>query len=384
MKKSLLLAALLGAGVVTAHAQSSVTLYGIVDAGLQYTSNSVGTSKYSFLSGGDYGNRWGLKGTEDLGGGLAAIFNLENGFNIGTGNFSSSGTEFNRQAFVGLASKQYGTLTFGRQYAPTTDLIESYGPAIVGGIGTFPGDISDMDNGVRVNNSVKYKTLTYNGLTGEIMYGFGNNAGQMNGGSAYAAGLSYIQGPIVAGATYYRTNTAYNGGTNAAAIASTNVISAGYVNAKAQQSINAVAGTQLSPDIYLGLVYAYTQYLPSATSYIRHSVAYNSVGAVGTYQLNPALIVGLSYNYTFGQKVDAASQTSAPRYQQIAGKAIYSLSKRTGFYLFAGYQHAYGQTLNASGQIVNAQASVGDAMNGGSNSSGRSQALVRIGMYNKF
>ncbi|WP_347555040.1 porin [Robbsia sp. KACC 23696] len=382
MKKSLLLAALLGAGVMSAHAQSSVTLYGIVDAGVQYVSNSVGTSKFGFQSGGDFGDRWGLKGTEDLGGGLSAIFNLENGFNIGTGNFSAAGTEFNRQAFVGLASKQYGTLTFGRQYAPTTDLIEAYGPAAVGGIGTFPGDISDMDNGIRVNNSIKYKSLTYNGLTGEALYGFGNNAGQVNGGSVYAAGLSYIQGPIVAGATYYKTNGAVNGGTNAAAIANGNAISAGYGNAKSQQVINAVAGAQLS-QAYVGLVYAYTQYRPSATSFIRHSVAYNSVGAVGTYQLNPALILGLSYNYTFGQKVDAASQTSAPRYQQIAGKAIYSLSKRTGVYLFAGYQHAYGQTLNAAGNVVNSTASVGDSLNG-SGSNGRSQALVRIGMYNKF
>lgn len=382
MKKSLLLAALLGAGVVTAHAQSSVTLYGIVDAGVQYVSNSTTAAKYGFVSGGDFGDRWGLKGTEDLGGGLAAIFNLENGFNIGTGAFSATNTEFNRQAFVGLASKQYGTLTFGRQYAPTTDLIEAYGPAAVGGIGAFPGDISDMDNGVRLNNSIKYKSLNYYGFTGEAMYAFSNNAGQVNGGSAYAAGVSYVQGPIVAGATYYKTNGAVNGGANSAAIATGNSVSAGFVNASSQQVINAVAGWQSSL-AYVGLVYAYTQYKPSAFSAIRHSVAFNSVGAVGTYQLNPALLLGLSYNYTMGQKVDAASQSSAPRYQQIAGKAIYSLSKRTGFYLFAGYQHSYGQTLNAAGALVNTTATVGDAANG-AGSFGRSQALVKIGMYNKF
>ena len=384
MKISKLIVLLLSVGVVSvAHAQSSVTLYGIVDAGLQYTSNSKSLAKYSFLSGGNYSDRWGVKGVEDLGNGLNAIFTLENGFNIGTGAFASSGTEFNRQAFVGLSSAQYGTLTFGRQYSVTTDLIEAYGPASNTGLGAFPGDISDMDNGVRLNNAVKYKTQTYRGLTLDAMYGFSNNAGQMNGGSAWAAGFSYIQGPIVAGATYFKTNTATGtSASSSSAIATGNSVSAGFGNSASQQVVNAVAGFKTA-QTYTGLDFAYTQYRPSASAFTTHSVAFTSIGAVSQYQFRPDISVGLSYNYTLGQSIDSASKSSAPRYQEIAGKFAYSLSKRTAFYVFGGYQHASGQTLSSAGTLVDATANLGDGGNGAP-SFGKNQAIIRIGMYNKF
>lgn len=384
MKRLHLVAATLSIGVMSgAHAQSSVTLYGIVDAGVQYTSNSTTAAKYAFLSGGNYSDRCGIKGTEDLGDGLAAIFTLENGFNIGSGAFATAGTEFNRQAFVGLANKRYGTLTFGRQYSVTTDLIESYGPASISGLGAFPGDISDMDNGVRLNNAIKFKTVSFNGFTADAMYGFSNNPGQMNGGAAWAAGFNYVQGPIVAGATYYKTVTATGAAaSSSAAIATANSVSAGFGRSASQQVVNAVAGMQMA-QLYTGLDFGYTQYRPSDSGYTTHSVAFTSIGLVSQYQFRPDIALGLSYSYTFGQSTDSASKSSAPHYQQIAGKFVYSLSKRTALYVFGGYQHASGQTLNGSGSIVNATANLGDGGNG-MPSNGQNQAIVRIGMYNKF
>src|ERR1700758_2108659 len=100
----------------TAHAQSSVTLYGLIDAGITYTNNQHGQKNFQATSGDINGSRFGLRGAEDLGGGLKAIFTLENGFSIQNGQLGQGGRLFGRQAFVGLSSDSYGTLTVGRQY----------------------------------------------------------------------------------------------------------------------------------------------------------------------------------------------------------------------------------------------------------------------------
>ena len=104
------IAALFVAG--NAHAQSSVTLYGVIDDGLNYTSNARGHSAFAMVSGDANASNFGLKGAEDLGGGLSAIFTLESGFNASNGALSMNGTLFSRQAFVGLSSANYGTFTF--------------------------------------------------------------------------------------------------------------------------------------------------------------------------------------------------------------------------------------------------------------------------------
>nr|WP_321931088.1 porin [Paraburkholderia guartelaensis] len=88
------IAAALLAMTSIAQAQSSVTLYGIVDDGPSYTSNAGGHAGWQMVSGSAQGSRWGLKGIEGLGGGLATIFRLENGFNVNNGTLSQGGREF--------------------------------------------------------------------------------------------------------------------------------------------------------------------------------------------------------------------------------------------------------------------------------------------------
>jgi predicted porin len=117
MKKTILAAAALGSFSIAAHAQSSVTLYGLLDAGITYA-NKVATSTGhdSLVKYGDgvaSGSRWGLRGTEDLGGGLKALFVLESGFSTGDGTSGQGGALFGRQAFVGLAKDGIGSVTFG-------------------------------------------------------------------------------------------------------------------------------------------------------------------------------------------------------------------------------------------------------------------------------
>jgi predicted porin len=124
MKKALLAAALMTAGVV-AHAQSSVTLYGRLDAGLEYMSGvpqgvgangqATGSTNRFKAESGDWGTSlWGMKGVEDIGGGNKVLFQLEGSFNTMTGAGPGGGGLFNRWATVGLANDQYGTFTMGR------------------------------------------------------------------------------------------------------------------------------------------------------------------------------------------------------------------------------------------------------------------------------
>ena len=120
MKKTLLAAALLAGFAGVAQAETSVTLYGIIDTGLGYNKisgagDARNGSKFGMINGVQNGSRWGLRGSEDLGDGLRAVFQLESGFDSGNGTSAQGGRLFGRQATVGLASDAWGQLDFGRQ-----------------------------------------------------------------------------------------------------------------------------------------------------------------------------------------------------------------------------------------------------------------------------
>ena len=109
MKKiRIALAVSVALAATAAHAQTSVTLYGLIDAGITYTNNVGGSSRVALASGNISGSRFGLRGTEDLGGGLKALFVLENGFNVNNGTLGQGGRMFGRQAYVGLSSNSFG------------------------------------------------------------------------------------------------------------------------------------------------------------------------------------------------------------------------------------------------------------------------------------
>src|SRR5580692_4773388 len=181
MKKTLLAATLCGAFTMSAHAQSSVTLYGLIDTGFVYTNNQLGHANYQLGSSSTQNTVFGLKGSEDLGAGLHAIFKLEQGFNLNNGSQAFAGSAFGSQAWVGLQSDAYGTVTLGRQFDVMNDLV---GP-LTAGFNTWGGSIAshpfDNDNlaanSVVINNSVKYASPLYHGVTFETMYSFSNQAG---------------------------------------------------------------------------------------------------------------------------------------------------------------------------------------------------------------
>ncbi|KXV16130.1 hypothetical protein CR51_01740 [Caballeronia megalochromosomata] len=174
-----LLGGALCAFAASAAAQSSVTLYGIVDTGIEYVSHANAAGDHVFRMPavtGEFPSRWGLRGTEDLGGGYSAVFTLESGFNLRDGSLGQGGRLFGRQAFVGIKAP-YGTIAFGRQYTMTylalmnADII---GPDIYG-----MGSLDAYVPNARSDNSVSYLGA-WKGVTLGASYSFGRDAAGNN------------------------------------------------------------------------------------------------------------------------------------------------------------------------------------------------------------
>jgi len=202
--KSAFGAACLLACAMPAQAQSSLTIYGILDAGLTYIDDQAGHSSFQFAEGINYGNRFGLRGQEDLGGGYATVFNLENGFSLGTGNLRQGGRLFGRQAFVGMRTPA-GTLTMGRQYDFMRDYVQQFN---VGGYASvYAGHQGDFDriSGKQLDRSVKYASPNLSGLSFGAMYSFGPEF-ESSRGNAWSLGAGYKSGPLSVGAMYTRLN----------------------------------------------------------------------------------------------------------------------------------------------------------------------------------
>ncbi|WP_246792761.1 porin [Burkholderia perseverans] len=370
-----------------AHAQSSVTLYGIVDAGIAYVHNAQGanganqSSLVKFSSGNMSGSRWGLRGTEDLGGGLAAIFQLENGFNVGTGALGQGSREFGRKAIVGLADQRWGTVTLGRQYDPLVDLVQGLtedGP--FGGTFATPGDLDNYDNSLRVSNSVKYTSPLIAGLQVEALYGFGGVAGATGSGQTYSFGAAYANGPLQVGAGYFFANggSTVAGGqrswTSTSDTLFNTVINSGFASAKSIQIVRAGAQYSIAAATF-GIAYSNTQYAGDTLSTFQSTAKFNSGSAFFNYRFTPALNTGVGYSYT------SLTGPASAHYNQVNIGAVYSLSKRTDLYALAGYQKASGNTLNATGGQIAAAASIGSY---GVNSGTDSQELAVVGIRHKF
>ena len=221
--KKILAAGLLVAPFTVAMAQSSVTLYGIVDAAVRRTNNegpagNIGMSQTQMIGGGMSQSRWGINVEEDLGGGSKALAFLENRFDADAGN-SAIGAPFFQLSYVGLQGP-YGRLTAGRQWNVLFDVVTStyasfpYSPYME----AYKPEIG-MSMGSRSNNMLKY-TAEYGPFRGSLQYSMdeGNTVDAL-GATAAAAGafktaggyLRYSANGISAGAGYL--NTTLPGGT---------------------------------------------------------------------------------------------------------------------------------------------------------------------------
>lgn len=294
---------LLAAG---AQAQSSVTLYGIADAGIAYVHNAQGangqnqSSLVKFSSGNVSGSRWGLKGTEDLGGGLAAVFQIENGYNLGTGTLGQGSREFGRKSVVGLSSSTWGTVTLGRQYDPIVDLVQGLTEDnYFGGTFASPGDLDNYDNSLRVSNSVKYVSPLFAGFQVEALYGVGGVAGASGNGQTYSFGAAYANGPLSLGAGYFYANGGNTTTGNVRTWTSSSdtlfntVINSGFASAKSIQIVR-VGGQYVIGAATVGLAYSNTQYATDAFSAYHSTAKFNNGSVFFNYQITPALRTGVA------------------------------------------------------------------------------------------
>jgi predicted porin len=376
LNKKLLTIAVLTATASAAHAQSSVTLYGVIDAGISYVNHSkagTGSGKlFKYDDGVAQGSRWGLRGTEDLGGGLKAIFVLENGFNSGNGTLGQGGALFGRQAYVGLSHNQYGTVTFGRQYSFSTDILGSNystgGNTVAGNYAYHVNDIDQLTSS-RINNAVKYQSANYSGLTFGALYGFSNTtsfAGAPSGATAssraYSFGANYANGPLSIGAAY--TDIRYP--SVASPAFSTNIAAIQISNVQDLKTFG-VGGRYVWGPATAWLLWTRTQFNTIASP----GASYNAYEGGVKYAFTPALSGALGYTYT-----NAQTNGASYHWNQANAAVDYALSKRTDVYGLVIYQKASG---NTQAQIGSSTSYFGTSGVGATN-----QIAARVGIRHKF
>ncbi|BDB29109.1 porin (plasmid) [Cupriavidus sp. P-10] len=336
-----------------AEAQSSVTLYGVIDTNIEYV-NKVGVvprSTNNFSSGqgqkvfrenaGGYsGSRWGLRGTEDLGGGLKSVFVLEGGFNSDTGTVQQGGRLFGRQAFVGLGS-QMGQITVGRQYHSLFSTLANFVPARYAT--QYEPAALIVGPNFREDNTVKY-TGAFGPLTAFAHWSFGVGTslpqinstipaaggngelpGQFRRDTGYGAGLTYVIGPVGLGIGYDQWNPTI--GTNNGTFKKAAVMASYAINSTAKVMGGYRWGRNNAPD---------------GTLLLRDDFYW--IG--GQYQATANIDFTLEYNYQNVKSIGGSSNFANP--WQIALIADYRISKRTDIYLTTAYSKNAGLTLDSA------------------------------------
>jgi predicted porin len=384
-----------------AFAQSSVTLYGIVDTGLGYQSSqtslgstSGGHSNTKMVSGVWAGSRFGLKGAEDLGGGTKAIFQLESGFNSATGAQQYTNAMFGRQALVGLTNPTYGTFTAGRQYTSYYSLLSPYSPTtwLTGFYGAHPGDVDALDTIYRANNSLVYTSPKFYGFTVSGSYSVGGVAGSLNSGSTWSGAIQYANGPVGLAVGFMRINNSTPGGgafgadstvSNNGVQTGVSAVTNGYQTAQAQQRFAVAGGYTFGGGWDITATYSNVQYIPGIGSKFTDTAIFNTAGAVLHWKPVAAWDFATGYSYTRATKANGI--TSAAQYQQFNLSEYYSLSKRTGLYALQAYQRTNGNTLGTAGvgHVISATATIGDGFQSAPSSS-RSQFAAGVGIVHRF
>lgn len=325
----------------SASAQSSVTLYGLIDQAVRFQSNAGGNS-VALNEGAINGNRWGLKGIEDLGGGLKAVFQVESGFNIANGKSDQQGQLFGRFAWVGLQSDTLGTLKLGRQYGGIYNFYAfNFDP--IGGGNINAVDWSLFLTGIRFDNTAQYENR-FGPVSLQVQHSFGGQPGSNAAGSTTTAWLiynftggkvgiagaqskdggghkllvgsvggTYAWGPV--GLYLYAIDARRDAGFTVAASGTTGALA----NTNIISNVTTAAGTQTSArdDVF-----------------VRVGASYQPVAQwrfIASYAYNHANNVSPGRNGTI---------------QTVYGIADYILSKRTDVYLEADHSHLSGASIH--------------------------------------
>lgn len=329
---ALALSTLLGA-MVSAHAQSNVSIYGILDASVSYAKATQ--SKTALRSGDLLAQRLGFRGSEDLGSGLKASFMLEAGISVdnGTGsatntnNQASGGTAagaltFNRQSWVGLEG-EWGALRLGRTFNPTYRQYIDFDPFGGGGLGASQAAQSSLATygynpwavGLRHSNAVEYSLPAKGALTGQFMYAMGENA------SNASTTINGIPTDISSDGNYLAGRLAYKFGQAQIGFA------AGQMKNAAKKNVDeyVLGGKYALGDVVLMGMYSHS----------KEGIGTKQNGWLvgGTLRRN-AMAYSLSLS---GSQTKKLSGASIGKSQKMAALARYHLSKRSSVYLLGVY-----------------------------------------------
>ncbi|EYS85077.1 membrane protein [Cupriavidus sp. SK-4] len=344
MKKS---AIVLAAGSLlagSAFAQSSVTLYGIVDQSIRFQTNSNANNDnlWELTNGAVTNSRWGLKGSEALGNNLKAIFQLEGGFDPDTGRSNQAsatnpnGRLFGRQAYVGLQG-DFGTIKLGRQYTEGFNFFGDYDPLTIGNYtnNAWPFFLTQF----RSDNVVSYAGK-FGGLDVGASYGFGEQPGSMTKNQYWGTRAAYSFGPFGIGGVYQEIRD---------------------INGNKQQMWGAAGKYAFGPaKLFVGYVGGKDRTGVIDNGFLNNSAAApapavvtagaasnprkDTIGYIGlTYQATPALaLTGVFYG-DYVENKNGVNDNNGRRYTGVL-LAEYSLSKRTQVYGTVDFNKVSGGT----------------------------------------
>ncbi|NVI05161.1 porin [Paraburkholderia youngii] len=362
--------------VGSAAAQSSVTMYGVLDTFVQYLNNG-GAASYSQRSGGATGSLFGLRGNEDLGAGTEAKFDIETGYNLNNGTlFADTTTLFYRQAWVGLFDDKYGSLTFGRQYQPTFLVAYNADPfALNEVLSPLSAAVLAVDRNTlaiqsitgRTSNAMKYQSPNMGGVRLYAMYAFSTKVTQpvpATTGNVLDVGATYTGYSLYAGFAYQVQHPGIE------------TISLGPFT-----SMNLVASEHFTGALAyrfgianIQLVYTYARpQEPEAGSAAAlvgaaHPVSIAGVGA--TIQATSADVV----------EIEGFERNVRGAHDNTPGIQIgydHFLSKRTSLYLRAGY-------MKNNGNAATSWPGIRVVTSTGATNYGASQTLVAVGATHRF
>lgn len=348
-------AALIGFSSAAVHAQSALTLYGVVDSGLLYQSTSAASfaptapnlgKVYRFKDGGIYSSGWGLKGAEDIGGGYQVNFKLQSAFDSGTGKSGLSDTpgvtaQFNQYATLGV-SGPFGRLDAGRQIVPMvwamydTDVrgAQYFGSILTAWLGMnqaagWPGTSTNGPIGALYDsNALVYESPKFHGASAALEYAPGGAAGHFQGGTRESAVLKYSNYGLNLAAVYYNGHDA-------------NPFPATY---PATPAIPAT-GQDNNRFLYLGAQYTFHDFFVSGSYGHGSNPANSSRADIDMYS------AGLGYRFTPALKVTSGfyylkdNNNSNNHSSEFALGAQYSISRRTMAYAQVGHVDNEG-TMN--------------------------------------
>ena len=350
-----------------AHAQTNVTIYGSLDAGISSVNNERGSSVTKLDTGNRSPNRLGFRGSEELGNGMRALFGLESGYNVDDGTLKRANTLFNRNAWVGLSSKA-GTVSLGHMPDFMYDYLRYTGNGTMKSLYFFhPANLDNQANQFQIDNAIKYETPDMGGFILGAMNGFGEQPGSFNKSRSYSLGLRYTGGNLRGAAAYTVSNNralALGSGLGIGSLLGQTLsrdpgaANATYANFNADQVKSA------------GITAAYK--LGRVTPHAMYTQIEMRAGAGAATMRNAEFgaNIAVARANTLGLSA-ASSHMLQARWNQLNLIDMLALSPRSVVYAAAAFQRASGNGVHA-------------VIQGLAPASGQSQRVLRVGIDHSF